>query len=86
MASSYGNLAWEIIFAKTFRTSLSIISVLRARPAAWYAKDQVTFSDALACVRRELWKSISLSIPHRDSRKSTTDLINHFAELLCYAQ
>jgi hypothetical protein len=59
---------------------------LGTRPAAWYAKDQITFSDALACVRRELWKSISLSVPHRDSPKSAADLINHFAELLCYAQ
>jgi hypothetical protein len=59
---------------------------LRARPAAWYTKEHITFSDALACVRRELWQSISLSVPRRDTRKSAAILINHFAELLCYAQ
>jgi DDE superfamily endonuclease len=59
---------------------------LSPRTAAWYAKKQITFSDALACVRRELWKGISLSLPQGDSRKSTTVLINHLADLLCYAQ
>ncbi len=59
---------------------------LSARSAAWYAKSHLTFSDALACVRRELWQNISLSGPRTDSRKTATKFINHFADLLCYAQ
>jgi hypothetical protein len=59
---------------------------LTARKAAWYNKTQITFSDALASVRRELWRGFSLSGTQRDSQKSNRSLINHFEELLCYAQ
>ena len=60
--------------------------MLKARGAAWYDKARVTFSDALACVRRELWRNFPLSVPKQDSHKTTTAVINHFAGLLCYAQ
>ena len=56
------------------------------RRAAWYHKPQVTFADALACVRDELWKGFSLSGPGADNPISSKDLLQHFAELLRYAQ
>jgi hypothetical protein len=59
---------------------------LSARGAAWYDKTRVTFSDALACVRRELWRNFPLSVPQQDSHKTTAKVINHLADLLCYAQ
>jgi hypothetical protein len=61
-------------------------AALTVRTAAWYAKEQVTFADALACVRDELWKGFSLSGSGPDPQKSPNDLLNHFAELLRYAQ
>jgi len=59
---------------------------LTVRAAAWYTKSQATFSDALACVRDQLWKGFSLSMPGADDQKTPTDLLNHFAQLLRYAQ
>jgi hypothetical protein len=59
---------------------------LKPRKAAWYDKNRITFSDALANVRRELWRSFSLSLPKPDSQKSAAALRNRLAELLCYAQ
>ena len=59
---------------------------LTVRAAAWYRKEQVTFSDALAGVRDQLWKGFSLSTPGANDRKPPADLFNHFAELLRYAQ
>jgi hypothetical protein len=42
---------------------------LKPRTAAWYPKAVLTFSDAIAAVRREIWAhQISfMSRPHRDS-------------------
>lgn len=59
---------------------------LTARPAAWYCKEQATFSDALAEVRDQLWKGFSLSGSAADEQINPQDLLNHFAELLRYAQ
>jgi hypothetical protein len=59
---------------------------LTVRAAAWYTKSQATFSDALACVRDQLWKGFSLSMSGADDQKIAADLLNHFAELLRYAQ
>jgi hypothetical protein len=60
---------------------------LRPRAAAWYSKSRVSFSDALACVRDQLWKkSFCLSVEKSDSQKLPERWLNHFADLLCYAQ
>ena len=41
---------------------------LKPRIAAWYPKTVLTFSDAIAAVRREIWHQISfVSRPRRDS-------------------
>lgn len=60
---------------------------LQARTSAWYAKERVTFSDALAQVRQALWReTFSMSAHQGDSPKITQRLLQHFADLLCYAQ
>lgn len=57
------------------------------RTAAWYTKEKVTFSEALARVRRELWKkTVGMSVSDRDRPKRDHGLFQRFAELLCYAQ
>lgn len=57
------------------------------RQAAWYKKALPTFSDALAQVRRCLWRQVAfcLSQEHTDSRKPSDALFSHFGELLAYA-
>jgi hypothetical protein len=42
---------------------------LKPRSAAWYPKSVLTFSDAIAAVRREIWahQISSMSRPHRDT-------------------
>jgi len=61
--------------------------VLRPRACAWYAKGHPSFSDALAGVRAHLWQeSFCLSGQPTDSQKLRRRLMNHFADLLCYAQ
>jgi hypothetical protein len=60
---------------------------LPARQAAWYAKEQATFSDTLAFVRRTLWSKATFSIwsIKAESRKSPCSLCEPFLDMLCYA-
>jgi hypothetical protein len=57
------------------------------RQAVWYEKALPTFSDALAQVRRCLWRQMTfcLSSKHTDRQKSPTTLFAHLGELLAYA-
>lgn len=57
------------------------------RQAAWYIKEQPTFSDAIALVRRRLWPYAFswMSVPDTDMEESEQDPLGRFAELLCYA-
>jgi DDE superfamily endonuclease len=56
------------------------------RSASWYPKPELTFSDALAAVRRALWRdSLSqTSPPRRDTQKLPTAVINRLVDLACY--
>jgi hypothetical protein len=49
--------------------------------AAWYHKQQPTFADTLAAVRREIWKaqgfSISRKIPDRQNARSVCEMASH---------
>jgi hypothetical protein len=60
---------------------------LAVRQAAWYVKEQPTFADALASVRRELWPSAvsCTSLPEWDRHKLPLLLVERFADVLCYA-
>ena len=59
----------------------------RAAAAAWYAKPRPTFSDALAAVRREIWRERALTTSvHRSHRtKPYLSLPEPWAYALCHA-
>ncbi|CAG0936242.1 hypothetical protein TFLX_05108 [Thermoflexales bacterium] len=61
---------------------------LPMRQTAWYVKQRPTFSDALAVVRRSLWRHVDLSSSHitADSEKLSPKLLERFTEALCYAR
>jgi hypothetical protein len=54
---------------------------------AWYTKPVPTFSDALALVRRQLWKHMTFPTSSGPSyvEKVPRVLLDHLASLLCYA-
>ena len=57
------------------------------RQAAWYKKTLPTFSDALAQVRRCLWRQMSLMLSHENTerQKIPAQLFAHLGELLAHA-
>jgi hypothetical protein len=57
------------------------------RRASWYAKPDLTFSDALAAVRQRLWwpKSLETSRPSNDVVKVPRVLLERLTDTLCYA-
>lgn len=60
---------------------------LTPRQAAWYLKPALTFSDAIAAVRRRLWASefMSYSPSDRESATIPASLLEHWAQALAYA-
>ena len=60
---------------------------LIVRSAGWYRKERITFSDALAAVRRQLWTvtSFQTSPPLADTLKISRHLYDRMADLACYA-
>jgi DDE superfamily endonuclease len=60
---------------------------LGVRQAAWYRKATPTFSDALAAVRRQLWRHrYSCSSPEKgEGQKPTAAWLECVTETLCYA-
>lgn len=61
--------------------------VLRPNIAAWYRKDEPTFSDAIAAVRRVLWwpPDFSISRKSEDTVEIPADLLNRLCQTLCLA-
>ncbi len=57
------------------------------RQSAWYCKPLPTFADALALVRRQLWTEATFqTLPvESDLVNIPRTLLNHLADLLCYA-
>ena len=57
------------------------------RQAAWYSKAQPTFADAIACVRRQIWRSqgFVMSRSHPDRTKLIPLLHHRLIDALCYA-
>jgi hypothetical protein len=59
------------------------------RQSAWYAKENATFSDALAWVRRDIWshaqRSFCMSRVRPDREKMQQAVLERMTELLCYA-
>jgi hypothetical protein len=60
---------------------------LPIRQAAWYRKEQPTFADALAAVRRQLWLAIHSCMLHTegDMQKLQQRVLEQMTETLCYA-
>jgi hypothetical protein len=57
------------------------------RRAAWYPKAQPTFADAIACVRRQLWRAqgFHMSSPRSENTKTIPLLHERLIDALCYA-
>jgi hypothetical protein len=66
---------------------LSKVRKLKPRTAAWYPKPLLTFSDAIAAVRREIWAhQISfMSRPRRDSIEIPRHIWERMENALAYA-
>ncbi len=60
---------------------------LVVRSASWYHKRSVTFSDALAAVRRQFWadRAFSMSSSGADHAKRPRQIYDRLADLACYA-
>lgn len=60
---------------------------LQIRQSAWYRKEQLTFSDTIAAVRKQLWASslFAWSPSLQDHTESPGMLFQHLTEALCYA-
>ncbi len=67
-------------------SDLSARGLVIPRPAAWYAKPEVTFSDAIAAVRRQLWieATFPTSRPDRDTVKIPKTFRDRLIEAACY--
>jgi hypothetical protein len=61
----------------------------QVRQSAWYVKEQATFSDALAWVRRHIWSHaqlpFSISQMKPDREKLQQAVLEQMTDLLCYA-
>lgn len=57
------------------------------RSTAWYRKTRLTFSDALALVRRQLWDHLHFSMSHQetDMIQIPRELFERFMDAVCYA-
>jgi hypothetical protein len=64
-----------------------VATALHPRSAAWYVKDELTFSDAIATVRRVLWSvpNLSTSRKNPETVEIPTALLQRLMEALCYA-
>jgi hypothetical protein len=62
-------------------------AALRANSAAWYHKQEPTFSDAIAAVRRVFWAPPDLSMSRQRGQTVTigTGLLNRVFQTLCFA-
>ena len=62
-------------------------SAVRANTAAWYSKQEPTFSGAIAALRRVLWSPPDLSISRQAGKtvRITTGLLNRLFQTLCLA-
>jgi hypothetical protein len=67
-------------------SDLAARGLVLPRRAAWYAKPAVTFSDALAAVRRQLWiaQAFSTSPNARDMATIPRTLLDSLTEAACY--
>ncbi len=67
-------------------SDLAARGLVLPRRAAWYAKPDVTFSDALAAVRRQLWIAQAFSTSRQAQNMATIPraLLDNLTEAACY--
>ena len=67
-------------------SGLAARGLVQPRLAAWYAKPRITFSDALAAVRRELWttQALSTSAPDQDMVEIPAAFLDRLTQAACY--
>jgi len=67
-------------------SDLAARGLVLPRRAAWYAKTAITFSDALAAVRRQIWtaQDFSTSPNARDMATIPRALLDSLTEAACY--
>jgi hypothetical protein len=60
---------------------------LPIRQASWYQKEEATFSDALAAVRRDLWQSMEYgrSATDNDQVLISRSMLHALLEVACYS-
>lgn len=60
---------------------------MNVRQSAWYVKDDATFSDTIAWIRRYLWATadFSMSFEQADIVKIPRSLVERLIEAVCYA-
>lgn len=63
------------------------IGAVRPQTAAWYGKREPTFSDAIAAVRRALWRlpGLTLSRPGTETVEIPVALLQRLTDTLCHA-
>ena len=69
------------------RLAHTLTGIITPRTAAWYAKREPTFSDAIAAVRRALWRptDLSMSRPSMETVQIPATLLQRLTETLCHA-
>jgi DDE superfamily endonuclease len=74
-------------FVTLLANQQAALGALAVRQAAWYPKAAPTFSDALAAVRRQLWRYTfsCTSAEKADRQKSPAVWLECLTETLCYA-
>lgn len=67
--------------------SLSKAGKLKIRSAAWYAKEAATFSDAIGCVRQQIWEERSFQTSENEWEiiKIPRSILETLTETLCFA-
>ncbi|HJQ70586.1 MAG TPA: hypothetical protein VKA70_16535 [Blastocatellia bacterium] len=77
------------LYSKVTLTSGALMKAERRviRTAAWYAKTEPTFSDAIALLRRQLWSQSYFSISDSGSEmiKIPRSLLERLTDAVCYA-
>ena len=74
-------------FVTLFADDIHKAETIVVRSARWYAKEAVTFSDALAAVRRQHWTDETFAMfPHDpDPQKPPDAILDRLIDLACYA-
>src|SRR5208337_3081723 len=78
---------WPGLYLHQNHLANNAAQMLRPNGAAWYRKQEPTFSDAIAAVRRALWcpPDFSMSRQGSDTVIMPVALLNRFVQTLCLA-